>query len=215
MPDPRFEDALTPEFFDRDPLSVARDLLGCSLVRREERGGDVHVVAVTRVVETEAYDCPRDPSCYVIERLPGAKPALAGPPGRFYFHRSYEHRLLNVVCREVGYEAAILVRAVEVVEGETWLRERRAVKRAVDLTNGPGKLVAALALGAAFEGQPVNHPLAFFVRERDVPDVDVTVTTRIGLTRGADLPWRFVLTDNPWVSKRPATFAVQPPPGML
>ncbi|PYE55332.1 DNA-3-methyladenine glycosylase [Deinococcus yavapaiensis] len=198
---PRLEDALHPDFFDRDPLQVARDLLGCSIVRREERDGDLHVVAVTRIVETESYDCPIDPSCYVIERLPGAKPALAGPPGRYYLHRSYDHRLLNVVCKEVGYEAAILVRAVEVLSGETWLRERRFVKRARDLTNGPGKLVTALALNAAFEGQPVNHPLVFFTKERDVPNEDVRITTRIGLSRGADLPWRFVLAGNPWVSK--------------
>lgn len=190
--DPR----LSPAFFDRDPVAIARDLLGRLLVRRE----DGEVRAAARIVETEGYDCPRDPSCFVIDRLPGAAEALRGPPGRFYFHRSYEHRLLNVVCGPEGYPATVLVRAVEPVFGLDWMRAHRPVRRPLDLANGPAKLVAALHLEARFAGEPVDHPDAHFAPGDPVADDEVEVTTRVGLRRGADLPWRFLLGGNPWVS---------------
>jgi len=116
VPLPPFESALTPEFFNRNPVTVARELLGCLLVRHFLEG-----YAIVRIVETEAYDCPVDPSCFVIERLPGAKEALRGPPGRFYFHKSYEHALLNVVCGPLEVEATILIRAVEPLAGLEFL----------------------------------------------------------------------------------------------
>jgi DNA-3-methyladenine glycosylase len=103
---------LPPSWFDHDPDGGGRDLLGRLLVRRAGSG-----VMVARVVEAEAYDCPRDPSCHVIARLPGAAEALAGPPGRYYLHRAYEHALLNVVCLGPGHPATILVRAAEPVAG--------------------------------------------------------------------------------------------------
>ena len=117
--------AVAPAFFDRDPVRVARELLGMALVR--ELPGGPRLAA--RIVETEAYDCPRDPSCHVIARLPGAAQALGGPPGRVYFHAVYRHALLNVVCREPGVQAAILIRAASPVKPGN---RQRSVRLSVD-----------------------------------------------------------------------------------
>ena len=198
---PDLSAALLPAFFGRDPVKVARELLGCLLARRERSaGGEFVPVAAARIVETEAYDCPRDPSCHVIEKLPGARQALLGPPGRLYFHKSYEHRLLNVVCMPAGHDATILIRAAEPLFGLAWMRERRAVKRERDLMNGPAKLVQALGLEARLDGESVDGPELFFAAGDPLPPAHVTVTARVGLRVGRELPWRFFVTGNPWVS---------------
>ena len=195
VPLPPFESALTPEFFSRDPVVIARELIGCRLVRHFEDG-----YAMVRIVETEAYDCPIDPSCYVIERLPGAKEALRGPPGRYYFHKSYEHFLLNVVCQPLEYEATILIRAVEPMVGLEHLQKNRTVKKDLELTNGPAKLVQALELYPRFAGLEVNQPDTYFAPGKPVPEERVTITARVGLSVGRELPWRFFETGNRWVS---------------
>jgi DNA-3-methyladenine glycosylase len=193
---------LPASFFERPPVQVARELLGALIVRvfpdsLEQPGG----VAALRIVETEAYDCPHDPSCYVIEKLPGATEALRGPAGRYYFHRSYEHALLNVVCMPPGYEATILIRAAEPLLGAALLQARRGpVKRATDLTNGPAKLVQALDIAPALAGLSVEQPECYFLPGEPLNDEQISVTARVGLRLGAALPWRFVVTGNPWVS---------------
>jgi DNA-3-methyladenine glycosylase len=166
---------LPADFFLRDPVAVARELIGARLVRTLEDGR----VLGGRVVEAEAYDCPRDPSCHVIRRLPGAAQALSGPAGRLYFHASYEHRLLNVVCREEGVQATILIRALEPLQGEEQMLGFRPVRRRLDLTNGPALHFLA--------GEPL-------------PDSAIQVTARVGLRLGAELPWRFLERGNKWVS---------------
>lgn len=188
--------ALPPAFFAGDPVAVARGLLGAVLVRTLPTGE----MLAARIVETEAYDCPRDPSCHVIVRLPGAAAMLAGPPGTVYFHYAYDQPLLNVVCRPQGVQAAILVRAAEPVWGEESMRELRPVKRRADLSNGPAKLMTALGITPELKGAPIDSPGLYIVPGEAVPDADVQTTSRVGLRRGADLPWRFLIVGNPWVS---------------
>ncbi|ADV66787.1 DNA-3-methyladenine glycosylase [Deinococcus maricopensis] len=186
---------LTPAFFDRDPVLVARELLGAHLVRVVPDG-----VMVARVVETEAYDCPRDPACYVLKRLAGASELMGGPAGRYYLHRAYEHLLLNVTCAPEGREAAVLIRAAEPLAGADLMRMYRPVRRDVDLTNGPAKLMTALHITPDYQGEAVTHPTLHFVAGASVPDADVRVTSRVGLKRGAHLPWRFLLDGHAFVS---------------
>lgn len=188
--------ALPPAFFAGDPVRVARDLLGAVMVRILPDGDTL----AARIVETEGYDCPRDPSCFVIARLPGAAAMMAGPPGRVYYHVAYDQPLLNVICRPEGVQASILIRAAEPLQGEARMRERRRVKRRVELSNGPAKLVTALHLGPEFRGAPIDGPAFYIVPGDPVPDDGVTTTARVGLKRGAELPWRFLITGNPWVS---------------
>lgn len=188
--------ALPTAFFAGDPVQVARDLLGAVMVRVLTDGA----VLAARIVETEGYDCPRDPSCFVIARLPGAAAMMAGPPGRVYYHVAYDQPLLNVVCRPEGTRASILIRAAEPLQGEDRMRERRPGKRRVDLSNGPAKLVTALHLGPELRGEPIDGASFYLVPGDPVPDSAVTTTARVGLKRGAELPWRFLITGNPWVS---------------
>ena len=192
---------LSPAFFERPPVQVARELLGALIVRVFPDGGAAPGMAVLRVVETEAYDCPHDPSCYVIEKLPGASDALRGPAGRYYFHRSYEHALLNVVCMPPGYEATILIRAAQPLLGSELLRARRGrVKRELDLTNGPAKLVQALDIAPALAGLSIDQPDCYLLPGQTLAESQVSVTARVGLRLGAALPWRFLESGNPWVS---------------
>ncbi|GGM04678.1 DNA-3-methyladenine glycosylase [Deinococcus aerophilus] len=188
--------ALKPAFFAGDPVTVARALLGAILVRTLP-GGEI---LAARIVETEGYDCPRDPSCHVVARLPGAAQAMGGEPGRVYFHHAYKQALLNVVCRPPGVQASILVRAAQPLLGEATMRELRPVRRALDLTNGPAKLVTALGLTAELAGQPIDGPAFYIVPGGPVPDAELQITARVGLRRGAELPWRFLIRGNPWVS---------------
>ena len=186
---------LTPAFFDRDPVLIARELLGAHLVRVAPDGQ-----MVGRIVETEAYDCPRDPACYVLKRLGGASELMGGPAGRYYFHRAYEHLLLNITCGPEGREAAVLIRALEPLAGVELMRERRPVRRDVDLTNGPAKLMTALGITPDYQAEEVTHAALHFVAAAPLPDDAVTITSRVGLKRGAHLPWRFLETGNAFVS---------------
>ncbi|WP_407568818.1 DNA-3-methyladenine glycosylase [Deinococcus altitudinis] len=201
---------LPADFFARDPVLVARELIGTRLVRTLEDGR----VLAGRVVETEAYDCPRDPSCHVIRRLPGAAEALSGPPGRLYFHSSYEHKLLNVVCREEGVQATILIRALEPVQGEAEMLGFRPVRRRLDLTNGPAKLMGALSITPDLDGAAVDGPALHFLAGEALPDSAIEITARVGLRLGAELPWRFLERGNVWVSagKPSAKLDVEPAP---
>ncbi|MFC5847614.1 DNA-3-methyladenine glycosylase [Deinococcus petrolearius] len=189
---------LAPAFFDRDPVLVARDLLGATLVHTLP-GGEV---LSGRVVETEAYDCPRDPAC-TAGRFHAARSAdMATRPGLWLFWVAHGHPLLQVSCREAGMAASVLLRALEPLSGVDQMLAHRPVVRSRDLTNGPAKLVYALGLRPGEVAHtPVDNPaLHLLAAETPLPDDEVTVTARIGLREGRTLPWRFLVRGNPWVS---------------
>ncbi|WP_425147283.1 DNA-3-methyladenine glycosylase [Deinococcus sp.] len=185
-----------PAFFNRDPVRVARELLGSRLVRTLDDGR----VMSGRVVETEAYDCPRDPSC-TAGRFHAARSAeLSLPPGTFLFWVAHTHPLLQVACREEGIAASVLLRALEPLEGELSMLEYRPVTARYNLTSGPAKLVQALHVTPDFRGQRVNGPHLALLPGESVPDERVSVTARVGIRAGQNLPWRFLETGNPWLS---------------
>ncbi|HEU4535536.1 MAG TPA: DNA-3-methyladenine glycosylase [Polyangiaceae bacterium] len=187
---------LPPSFFDDDPIVVARALLGAVVTRR--LGG---AVLRARVVETEAYDGPGDPACERVLRSAPALAAMAGPPGRYYMHRSYGVPLLNVVCRPAGHAAAVLVRAAEPLEGLGAMRARRPGARADrDVLRGPANLSRAFGLGPELTGVVVDDDALSFEAGPPPPPGDVAVSPRVGLSAGADLPWRFFLRQSPFVS---------------
>lgn len=188
---------LSPTFFDRDPVRAARELLGATLVRVLP-GGEV---LAGRVVEAEAYDCPRDPAC-TAGRFHGVRTlAMAIAPGHWLFWTAHGHPLLQVACREEGVSASVLIRALEPLEGIGHMLTHRPVTRERDLTNGPAKLVYALGLNPEqIAGQPVNGPALHLLSGPPVPDEQVGVTARVGLLAGKNLPWRFLIRGNPWVS---------------
>jgi DNA-3-methyladenine glycosylase len=185
---------LNEAYFNLSPLSVARRLLGCTVVRL--LGGER---LSGRIVETEAYGGLRDPSCHVVRRDERIWSLLSGSPGVLYLHRTYRHWLLNITCDAVGEPACVLIRALEPTGGEERMRQRRRGAR--DLTNGPARLVEALAIDFAWEASALPRAEFWLEAGEPVPEERVLNTVRIGLTRGKDLPWRFAVRDNPWVSR--------------
>ncbi|WP_199084088.1 DNA-3-methyladenine glycosylase [Deinococcus sp. UR1] len=197
---------LPPAHFNGNPVQIARNLLGGTLVRRlPDHEGTVGISLMGTIVELEAYDCPRDPAC-TAGRFHAARSAdMAVPPGQWLFWTAHGHPLLQVACREQGVAASVLIRALQPTHGLAQMLNFRPVTRERDLTNGPAKLVYALGLDPAqITGRPVNAPeLHLLPPPAPLPDEVVQVTARIGIREGRNLPWRFTIRGNPWVS--PAT----------
>lgn len=189
-----------PSFYARETEQVARDLLG-AVLRSETPEG----VTAGRIVETEAYLGEHDPACHAVAGNTARTRWLYGKPGSAYVYFIYGvHWCFNAVTRAEGLPSAVLVRALEPVEGIELMRLRRPRARTdTDLTNGPGKLCAALGITGEHNGLPLNAPPLTILRDRDVPDSRVRVSPRIGITRAADWPLRWHIADNPWVSRTP------------
>jgi len=191
---------LPRSFYDRPAEEVARDLLGAVLVSTLDGA-----TTAGRIVEAEAYIGPHDPASHAAERI-GRTPrneAMFGPPGIAYVYRIYGvHWCLNVVTGAEGYPAAVLIRAVEPLEGLDTMRRRRGdgcPDRA--LTNGPGKLAAAMGITGRENGHPLDRPPLMILEGEAVDPGEIAVGPRIGVTRAVDWPLRFFVRCNPWVSR--------------
>jgi DNA-3-methyladenine glycosylase len=196
--------ALPPAFFARDTEVVARELLGCVLESHSPEG-----VASGLIVETEAYVGEHDLACHAAAGRTKRTEPLYGPPGMSYVYFIYGvHWCFNAVTRDAGLPSAVLVRAVEPLAGVELMRRRRpAAKRDIDLSNGPGKLCAALGIDERHNALPLDRP-PLVVREGvGIGSARVRITPRIGITKCADWPLRWLVADNPYVSKTPATFS--------
>jgi DNA-3-methyladenine glycosylase len=181
-------------FYDRPVLEVARDLVGCVV-----RHGDAAGV----IVETEAYH-HSEPACHAYVGLTPRTETLYGPPGVAYVYRSYGiHALLNAVCEPEGEGAAVLIRALEPLDGVAAMRARRgAGMRLEELCSGPGKLTQALGIGLDLNGTSLLHgPIAFEEPVRARPEIELAVGPRIGITKAAELPWRFCALGSRHVSR--------------
>lgn len=194
---------LDREFYARETESVARELLGCILECRTPDG-----LASGRIVETEAYIGEHDLACHAAAGRTRRTEPLYGPPGIAYVYFIYGvHWCFNAVTRAEDEPSAVLVRALEPLHGIDLMRERRpAAKREFDLTNGPGKLCAALGIGPTHNALELDRPPILIRPGETVKDVDVVLTPRIGISQSADWPLRWCVADNPWVSKTPKHF---------
>lgn len=195
-------------FYDRDPARVARELLGMHLAVRGTDGR----VRLSRIVETEAYLGPHDPACHAVAGRTKRTEHLHGPPGLAYVYRIYGmHWCLNAVTLAKGIGSAVLLRGVEPIGDLRALRRLRpAARRDRDLTNGPGKLCAAYGITGDHDGSSLLRGVVRILRADGVPDADVAVSPRIGITRAADWPLRFFVAGNPFVSATPRPFVVTP-----
>lgn len=190
---------LSRSFYDRDTELVARELLGAVLECTTRDGA-----ASGRIVETEAYLGPHDPACHAVAGRTARTWNLHGPPGVAYIYFIYgAHWCFNAVTREEGHGSAVLVRALEPVTGLALMRARRpAAKRDTDLTSGPARLCAALGIDGRLDGVPLDRRPLRILAGDPVPDGDVLVSPRIGITRAVDWPLRWYVRDNPYVSRR-------------
>ncbi len=180
-------------FYDRPVLEVAPDLIGC-VVRHGETAGVI--------VETEAYH-RTEPASHAWAGLTARTAPLFGPPGIAYVYFSYGiHSLLNAVCDHEDSGAAVLIRALEPLDGIEAMRARRGVARDEDLCNGPGKLTQALAVGLELNGTSlVDGPIRIEPRIAGWEAPAIDVGKRIGITKAVDLDWRFCARGNRHVSR--------------
>jgi DNA-3-methyladenine glycosylase len=197
---------LPRSFYDRPTLTVARELLGAILCRRVDRT----LTLRGRIVETEAYVGEEDLACHArAGRTPRTLP-LYGPPGLAYVYLTYGmHHLLNAVTEAEGRPAAVLIRAVEPLEGIDWMEEARGVRAAHLLGSGPGKLAQAFGLDLTHNRADLTGPDLWIEAGDRIPDREVETSPRIGCQNcpepWASIPWRlYVATSRHVTPGRPA-----------
>lgn len=180
-----------PFDFNASPLVLARELIGAWLFV-DGVGG--------RIVETEAYDA-QDPASHSFSGRSERNSAMFGPPGHAYVYRSYGiHWCLNMVCRESGHGAAVLLRALEPTQGLAHMAARRGLDDPRLLCAGPGRLAQALGITAAHNGLGLDQPPFELHAAKDAPEV--VCGPRIGISKARELPWRFGLRGSRFSSRR-------------
>lgn len=196
---------LDRSFFARDTVTVARDLLGRVLVHEAE-GRRV----AGRIVETEAYTGRDDMASHAHRGKTPRNAVMFGPVGVSYVYFIYGmYWLLNVVARPAGadYPAAVLLRALEPLEGLEWMAARRPGRPQREWTSGPGRLTVALGIDGSLNGVDMTAPDSplFFEEGQPVPGEQVQSGARIGVNvpePWKSKPWRFWVAGNPYVSRR-------------
>ena len=187
-------EALPASFYDRPVLEVAPDLIGCVL-----RHGECAGV----IVEAEAYHQSEPGSHAYIGVRPRTR-TLFGRPGLAYVYRSYGiHACINAVAEAEGVGAAVLIRALEPIDGLDVMRARRGLERVEALCSGPGKLTQALAIELGQDGVDLAAgPITISEPLPGWREPEVVAGTRIGLTKAAELPWRFSARGSRFLSRR-------------
>ncbi len=181
---------MAQEFFARSVHEVAPELIGVTLLVGGVGGP---------IVEVEAYD-PEDAASHGYRGETTRNASMFGPAGHAYVYRSYGiHWCLNLVCNAPGRAEAVLIRALEPTHGLAAMRSRRGVDAERALCSGPGKLCQALGVTGEHDGAPLDEP-PFELGARDAAPRVVT-GPRIGITRAAELGWRYALAGSPFLSK--------------
>ena len=202
---------LPADFYARPTLDVARDLIGKVLVHRSKPG-----TTTGRIVEVEAYIGEDDPACHAAVGRTTRNAPLYGPPGRAYLYLNYGlHDMMNAVTEEEGHPSAVLIRALEPLEGLPLMRRRRSKapwrkgKGPVDdyeLCRGPGNLTRALGITLADNLRPLTRG-ALTIQDRGLSAGDIAWDSRIGIRVGTDRPWRATVVGHRSVSGRRAATA--------
>ncbi|MGH2722731.1 MAG: DNA-3-methyladenine glycosylase [Actinomycetota bacterium] len=186
------KDRLPRRFYARDPLTVARDLLGRVLVHRI--GGRI---LAGRIVEAEAYG-PQDPASHAFRGPTRRNASMFGPPGHAYVYVSHGiHHCLNATT---GAGSAVLIRALQPLEGIGEMARRRGQEDLRLLCAGPGRLCQALGITVAEDGADLTNTGGMWIAPGDRAPQAVA-TPRIGVTLAADVPWRFVVPGSPFLSR--------------
>ena len=180
-----------------DVETAAKQLLGCYL-ERVINGQKV----VVRIVETEAYH-QTDAASHSYKGQTPRTAVMFGPAGHLYVYFTYGmHYCMNVVTGPEGEGSAVLIRAVEPVDGIEIIRNNRGNRSDRELTNGPAKVCQALAVDRGMNGHNLDAQPLRLVHKTLTAKEQIVQTTRIGISQATDVPWRFYIADNPFVSKR-------------
>ncbi|MDB5165333.1 MAG: DNA-3-methyladenine glycosylase [Candidatus Saccharibacteria bacterium] len=184
------------DFLSGAAVDAAPQLLGCVL---ERTIGDT--LLRVRIVETEAYD-QTDIASHSYNGQTPRTTVMFGEPGHLYVYFTYGmHYCCNIVTGPKGHGAAVLIRAVQPLSGEVDMQQLRGEKSGVELTNGPAKTCQALSIDRALNGHDISLSPLILTPGSLASHESIIQTTRIGLSKGSDIPWRFYIKDNPYVSR--------------
>lgn len=190
---------LPRSFYEQPTIEVARQLLGKYLVRKHPDG-----TTVGRIVETEAYIGPQDKACHASRGRTPRTEIMFGRAGHAYVYMIYGfHYMLNIVTEAADFPAAVLIRAVEPLEGLPLMQSRRQTERLHSLASGPGKLCRAFAIDRTLNGNDVCGKV-LYLDDHGEPAPKVVTTPRIGVDyagKWKHKPWRFLIKGNEFVSK--------------
>jgi DNA-3-methyladenine glycosylase len=199
----RILSSISPLWLSRPSIEVAPDLLGCTLVRQFPDGQTLRGL----IVETEAY-APGDPACHAYRRKTPRNTVMFGAAGMSYVYLIYGvYHCLNVVTDLDGVPSAVLIRALQLESIPDWISPQQA-KKPHRVAAGPGKLCRSLHIDISLTAQPfqpgsplgLEHRSPNFQTRYDTQKLQFVQTTRIGLTQGAEIPWRWYIKDCPAVS---------------
>jgi DNA-3-methyladenine glycosylase len=194
-----FPNVLPRSFYDRDPVTVGRELLG-KLLLRELDG----VVLVGRIVETEAYLATNDHASHAYRGRTKRNAAMFGPPGQSYVYAIHRYHCLNIVTEREDVASAVLIRAAEPLKGIEVMQMKRGTDHLTNLASGPGKLCQAFVIDRASDRWDVTAGQMLWVAaSTSNAAIDVTTTTRVGVTSARHLPLRFHVSSSPFVSRGP------------
>jgi len=188
---------LLREFFARDPVVLARDLLGRVLFYKTPEG-----LLAGRIVETEAYTGAADPASHAFRGLTARNAVMFGPAGHAYVYFTYGmHYCLNVTAEAPGTAGAVLLRALEPLAGVEMMRARGDHGPESRLLSGPGKIGRAFGLSLDDNGRDFTRGPLGLAAGTPVPTREVAISRRIGISRAVDLPYRFTVVSSRSVSK--------------
>lgn len=197
-------DKLPVSFYKRNVLTVARELLGKTLIRKKNNHAFSGII-----VETEAYDGRIDEAAHSFKGKTKRNETMFNGAGYLYVYFTYgNHHCCNVVTGSIGDGCAVLIRAVEPISEIKLMAMNRYNKEIltertfVNLTNGPGKLCKAFSISLENQSTDLTGEKIFILKAPNVKADKISVTKRIGITKSADLTWRFFITNNRFVSKR-------------
>jgi DNA-3-methyladenine glycosylase len=188
---------LPQDFYDRPVELVARELLGMMLVRQDDEG-----VTAGRIVETEAYLAQNDPAAHSARGKTRSNASMFASPGTAYVYPIHSRHCVNVVTEAENVGSAVLIRAIEPTEGSEIMRRRRGKDRLTDLTRGPARLCEAMAIDRDLDGLDLTTgPRIWIANGSHSPtENEIGESVRIGVTSAQDLPLRFFIIGNKFVS---------------
>ncbi len=195
---------LPRKFYTREVKTVARDLLGKILVKKEDNS-----ILAGRIVEVEAYDGKTDRAAHTFIGKTKRNEIMFNEGGYFYVYFTYgAHFCCNVVTGKKDHGTAVLIRAVEPVEGVKKMIQNRFgrnllnEKERFNLTSGPGKVCQAMGINRSHYGSDLTKDKIFILNAPKINKDMIMVTKRVGIKKSIDLPWRFYIKENPYVSRK-------------
>jgi DNA-3-methyladenine glycosylase len=190
---------LKHDFYERDTIIVAKELLGKVLIRRINKNKFLS----GKIVEVEAYMGDHDPACHAYQKVTGRSSTLYKDGETIYVYFIYgNYYCFNIVTEKKGIGSAVLIRAVEPLEGIDIMKKfRPKVKKLHDLTNGPSKFCLAFNIDRKYNGKKLSTDGIFISNPLKKEKFEIVTSKRIGIVKGADFPYRFFIKNNQYVTK--------------